>query len=46
MPKKRHNAEEIIHPFPAYSGGLQPAPTELEKYCNYLKLLLNLGIRA
>jgi len=23
-----------VHPRPAYSGGLQPPPTELEKFCN------------
>jgi hypothetical protein len=46
MPKKHHNTEEIIHPRPTYSGGLQPAPTELERYCNYLNLLMIPGFRA
>jgi hypothetical protein len=26
MPKERYNAEEIVYPPPAYSGGFQPAP--------------------
>jgi hypothetical protein len=46
MPKKRYNAEEIIYPPPAYSGGLQPAPTELEIYCNHLNVLMIPGFRA
>jgi hypothetical protein len=46
MPKKRYNAEEIIYPRPAYSGGLQPPPSGLEKYCKYINLLLNIGFRA
>jgi pyridoxine/pyridoxamine 5'-phosphate oxidase len=35
-----------VHPRPAYSGGFQPAPTELEKHRNYLNLSLILGFRA
>ena len=46
MPKKRYNAEEIIHPSPTYSGGLQPAPSQLEKYCKHMNLLLISGFRA
>jgi hypothetical protein len=46
MPKKRHNAEEIIHPRPAYSGGLQPPPSQLENPCNYIKMLVIPGFRA
>ncbi len=35
-----------VHPSPAYSGGLQPAPTELEMYWNCLNWLMILGFRA
>jgi hypothetical protein len=35
-----------VHPRPAYSGGLQPAPSQLEKPYNYLNSLLNIGFRA
>jgi hypothetical protein len=35
-----------IHPPPAHSGGLQPAPSGLENHCNYMKLLMISGFRA
>jgi hypothetical protein len=39
-------AMRVVHPRPAYSGGLQASSSQLKKSCSYMNWLLILGFRA